>query len=450
MTNIKTVLEFAAMATVTTAILRHHKKKDGTWNVKIRVTLKRKSSYIDTQHFINETQIRRDFTIKDQFILGLLAPVLNDFRRKISELEGRLDLFTVKELTEYLMQGDLVPEKIDVVRFGEDRLVYLEKVGRLASRNDLRKVINSLKDYFGKEFIAITEIRSNMLRNYESFLRTPRKMKRKDQFGRLLERESKGLSDLSVHNHMRDLRILFNELVRHYNDGETGSTIIRHYPFEKYKIPSPPESNKRKLSISQIKKIRDLDVPKNSRIELSRDLFMLSFYMCGMNPIDIYKLQKFVKIPKRIEYNRSKTEGRRKDKAFISIAVPDVCQEILLKYNGELRERYATSQSLGWALSCGMRKIGQILDIDKLQFYDARHAFASFARNKCGFTKDDVALALNHKDNSCSITDVYIGRDWNIIDKLQRAVLSLIEPPAKTGNCNVSSFAWRKIERVLP
>ncbi len=34
-------------------------KKDVTWNVKIRVTHKRQSAYIDTQHFVSAKQLMR-------------------------------------------------------------------------------------------------------------------------------------------------------------------------------------------------------------------------------------------------------------------------------------------------------------------------------------------------------------------------------------------------------
>jgi len=74
------------MATVREVINPSEKKKDGTWNVKIRINHNGKSSYLKTQHFIGEKQIRKDFTIKDPIILKILNPVIDDYRAKISEL----------------------------------------------------------------------------------------------------------------------------------------------------------------------------------------------------------------------------------------------------------------------------------------------------------------------------------------------------------------------------
>jgi integrase len=62
--------------------------------------------------------------------------------------------------------------------------------------------------------------------------------------------------------------------------------------------------------------------------------------------------------------------------------------------------------------------------IENLNYYSARHSFASLARNECRFSKDDVAAALNH--SSSTITDVYIAKDWKIIDDVQSGVLALL------------------------
>jgi hypothetical protein len=59
-------------------------------------------------------------------------------------------------------------------------------------------------------------------------------------------------------------------------------------------------------------------------------------------------------------------------------------------------------------------------------FYWGRHSFATIARNKCRKSKDDVALALNHVDETRKTTDIYIEKDWGILDEVQNAVISLL------------------------
>lgn len=61
-----------------------------------------------------------------------------------------------------------------------------------------------------------------------------------------------------------------------------------------------------------------------------------------------------------------------------------------------------------------------------LFFYMARHTWATFARNKCDVSKDDVAMSLNHIDQALKTTDTYIDPDWSIIDRANRKVLDYL------------------------
>jgi len=287
-------------------------------------------------------------------------------------------------------------------------------------------VVNGLVDFFGSENVPVTEIRANMLVKYEAFLRSERDIIRLNQFQRKVTRTMPGLSDNGLHNHMRDLRILFNAIRNFYNDEDLGLTIVKHYPFKKYKLIRPTENKKPKLTIKQVIAIRDFQAEPGSRMELARDLFMLSFYLCGMNAVDLYKLSEFTDMVNRVDYNRSKTSSRRRDSAFISINIPAIAISLYQKYAGKLQERYCSHNALDTALSKGMRAIGKELKYQDLEFYDARHAFGDWARNICRFSKDDVALALNHKDQTNTVTDFYVSKSWAIIDEVQKAVIKLL------------------------
>jgi integrase len=225
--------------------------------------------------------------------------------------------------------------------------------------------------------------------------------------------EEPGLTDNGVHCHFPDLRVLFNNIKNHYNDEDLGLVIVKHYPFKKYKVKRYKPRRKKKLTIAQVCSIRDLIVPRNTRIEQAKELFMLSFYLCGMNAVDLHKLEATENAPKRVEYFRSKTTGRRTDEAFISIKLIKESKALYLKYAGLLTKRYGNYRSLNQAVAYGMRAIGKKLRISELEFYDARHAFADIARNKCRFSVDDIALALNHIDEENTLlTYIYqrIGR----------------------------------------
>lgn len=411
------------MATVSAVVYDYHKKADGTYNVKIRVFHKKQRKLIDTTHFVSEKQLDSKFRIKDKFLNKLLDEKLDEYRRVISELGNKLNFMTIENLRDYLRDRD---KDVDFIAFCNEHISQLRKEGRIGTANNHRTVRNSLVDYFGRERVSITEIHSNMLMHYEKWLRTERSMTRINQLGKEVTTKEQGLKDAGIYCHMRDLRTLFNAACNKYNNEDLGIYRIKHYPFKKYKVGSPPPTKKRNITIQEIKIIRDCQVVPDSRAELARDLFMLSFYLCGMNAVDMYNLEGVKGDAKRIEYNRSKTCGQRKDNAFISIKIIDEALPLMEKYIGKLRSKYTTYSGLDTALSKGMKQLREIVGIPSITFYWARHTFANLARNKCRMSKDDVGLALNHVDEGHRTTDIYIEKDWSIVDDVQENVVNLL------------------------
>jgi len=318
-------------------------------------------------------------------------------------------------------------KEIDFIEFCDDHIAQLinnDRVGTAANQTTVR---NSLVDYFGREKVSILEITAVMLRSYERFLRSKRIIKRINQLKKEVITESEGVTDSGLYNYMRDLRTLFNAAREKYNDEDLGIIRIPHYPFNKYKIGSPPATKNRNISAKLLIKIRDCKTKKNSRAELAKDIFMLSFYLCGINAVDLYQISKANVKKGRLEYNRSKTEGRRKDNAFISIKIIEEAVPLLNKYIGKLHERYSSSKGFDGALSKGMKQLRKITGISEITHYWARHSFANCARNNCRFSKDDIALALNHVDNGHRTTDIYIAKDWKIVDEVQFKVVKLLK-----------------------
>lgn len=409
------------MATVSAKVFEHHKKADGTYNVKICVQHKRLRKYLDTTHFVVRKQLTKDFKVKDPFIAEKIEKQLRDYRKMISELDERLDYFTAESLRDYLRDKD---EDIDFIKFCDQYIERTRKEGRTGTANNHRKIRNSLVDYFNRSAVSIKEINSNMLMAYERYMRSERTMTRINQLGNEVTTKEKGLSDSGLHNQMRDLRTLFNAAIDHYNNEDLGIYRIKHYPFKKYKVGSPPLTKKRNNTLEQVLTIRDCVTIPESRAELAKELYMLSFYLCGINAVDLYQITERDVRNGRLDYNRSKTQGKRKDNAFISIKIVDEATPLLEKYLGKLRERYSSANALNWALCKGMEQLRKLTGIPELTLYWARHTFANTARNDCRMSKDDVALALNHVDEGNRTTDIYIAKDWKIVDDVQRKVIT--------------------------
>lgn len=410
------------MATIGAQVFKHHKKADGTYNVKIRIFHKGERKYIDTQHYVSKRQLTIGLKIKDRIINKQLNIILDSYRETISGLGERLQLFSAEALKEYLTDKD---EDIDFLKFCSKHIEVLENNGKGSSGKTLNTVRLSLIDYFNRDSISPLDINQVMLIKYEKYLRSDREISRLNQ-GIDRKRKVKALGDAGVHNRLRDLRILYKAAMKFYNNPQTGDVRIPVCPFDNYKIIEAPETRKRNLTVDQIAKIRDCVVEPGGRAELARDLFMLSFYLCGMNAVDLYYLSEQNIVNGRVEYNRAKTEERRRDNAFISIKLIKEAEEILNSYLGKLHERYLSSENLDRAINEGMKILCNRLGFEGVTFYWARHSFGNLARNKARMSKDDVAQALNHIDNNHRTTDIYIEKDWVIVDDVQAAVLRLL------------------------
>lgn len=93
--------------------------------------------------------------------------------------------------------------------------------------------------------------------------------------------------------HMRNIRAVFNNAI---NEDLVSQNS---YPFRKFKIKKEA-TIKRSLTVDQIRTLRDYPVQPHQ--ERYRDLFMLIFYLIGINIVDLLRLQHRNFINGRIEY----------------------------------------------------------------------------------------------------------------------------------------------------
>ena len=412
------------MATLSAVVFKHQRKPDGTYPVKIRIAQFSKSSYLPTNLFANEIFVDRKYKLKHTYIRKEVASLLAKLNSYIPEAMSRdYEAYRIKgHLIE--MQGkeleDSNPVSLNFIDFCKSYIKELEDDKRVNSAIPMRTVLNSLVDYTGND-LPPRRITSKWLKAYELYLRSERQMSRRDQFGRLATVTRAGLSDAGLFKHMANLRTMFNACCVRYNDYDTGKIVIPNQPFVRYKIKPTRVSKKRHLTIDELTKLYRCSA-ETDRESIAKDMFFLSFFLCGMNSVDIFNYIDRLSISAgRLEYRRSKTM-HREDGAFISIAVPECTTEIWGKYSGKLARSYSSDRTFNKALNLGLRSLGERCGID-CTFYFARHTFATIARNDCGFSKDDVAAALNHVDQSTRITDRYIAKDWSKIDHVQSAVL---------------------------
>ncbi|QEL01087.1 site-specific integrase [Olivibacter sp. LS-1] len=398
----------------------------GVSEVKFVLYHKRERKRIDTNILVRSSQIKKirgkkkEYDITDSVIRQKVSELQRKLDEKLLSLSEDLPFLEIDELKSKLEREEKQTDSgpVNIIKFGKTYVQELKNNGRKSSASTIQTVVNNLADFVGCNELYTDELTYEFMIRFESYLRRERSQTRVNH-GRFVTTIRKGLDDAGIHTTFRDFRILFYEAERRFNEKSLGIVRIRNNPFEKYKIVNPPERRKVKADVLNVLKIGYSMAIPGSREELAKDMYLLSFYLCGMNGADIYHLD--CDFEGRAEYERSKTKGRRKDNAFISINIPDLAWPIIEKWKGKLKKRYCDEKGFNKALNAGMRTLcpGE-------KPYDARRKFGDLARNTCRFSKDDVALALNHYDRSTSTTDPYISKDWTIIDEVQAGVLCLL------------------------
>lgn len=431
------------MATFKICVFEHQKRNDNKYPVSIRVYWKGQSCYIGTEYYVTEKQInKKTFALKDIFIINDLNKRIAKYEDlKAQKLGHKIQMYTAKELAKYF-ENETKPgtdTSINFIEFSRKHIEKLRLQGRNTTANILNRTVNSLIDFCnGRERVSITEITSKFLTQYEAYLRTERTMKRKNQFGKVVTTKKKGLSEVSIIDYMTDIRLLFNAAMAEYNDEDKDEIKIIHYPFRKYKLKRRPENEKRNISTELLLKLKNVSESdlQAQRAIFARGVFLLSFYLCGMNLADLYEAYRLPDIGNmiRIEYNRKKTKGRRQDKAFISIKVEPEVMLLIEKFKDKSGQRvfdfhirYTNSHIFSSNVNKGLKLVAKVCEIkEPLSTYYARHTWATIARNKCDVSKDDIDLALNHVDAGLKMADAYIEKDWSRIDNANRSVLDYL------------------------
>jgi len=282
---------------------------------------------------------------------------------------------------------------------------------------------------FCNDSLPIRELTSKKLTEFEKYLRTERTITRINQHGNPVTTTRPPCSDHCIADYMSDIRTVFNAALLEFNDDENNR--ITHYPFRRYKPPQVPETAKRNITPKEIMKIVKLKTDIK-RAAIARDVFLLSFYLVGMNTADIYALQPSNYLKGRITYNRQKTRGKRKDNALISIKVESEAKEIINRYIDPTKKKllifhnlYSSFRDFNRNINIGLKTVATLCKIDaQLSTYYARHSWATIARNDCKVAKSDVSECLNHSDQTTKITDIYIKKDWTVIDEVNRKVIN--------------------------
>ncbi|RHR75565.1 transposase [Bacteroides sp. AF16-49] len=415
-----------------------HIKQDGTANIKIRIYHNGSAQYISTNHYINPELMGDDGTIlpsySDAELLNYdLGELIQQYRKVSLKLGSqRLSKMTSSELKEELLNNTGTDsEFIDFVMFANN---IISKTVKRKTAEWYQNSLNSFISFIKNDRIDAKDITVRILEDYIRYLSEKKIIieKKDKKTGRLISRMERYIEPGTISNYIRGLRTLYNKARKHFNNEDLDIIKIPYAPFNRIVIPQYRRKRKN-LSVEDIIRIRDNEYC-TGRANMARDMFMMMFYLMGININDLYKLGTEHMVYGRIIYERSKTDTSSNNDRFpLSIKIEPELQELLDRYSGGsllsyIKVKYCCLNNFLRAVNIGLKQISKELNLGvPLSTNWARHSWASIARNKAGINKADIDFCLGHVNHDYKMADIYIDIDYSIYDKANRTVLDLLQ-----------------------
>ena len=405
------------MLTINPKIVKIKRQSNECFTVRLRFTLNRKMKRVSTSLFATPKDLTKDFKIKPSSPLKQeINNLIQGYQSKCAKLQIELNNYTIEEIIDYLNGEQQKQQIIDFIKFSREWIASTTIKGA----PNYATAINALVRFIGKEELDINLITLDFLEQFKTFLNKERKERTK----KLIQQGKRVPSNRSLSLYLVSIKKLFKEAQKKYNKKDKNLILIPNSPFVDFQLPKQEATRKRAIPADIIKKLWKLpykDMKKGykstCRYNLAKDCFILSFCLMGINSADLYNAAAMK--GNTIIYNRTKTKDRRLDNAKMMVDIPNIIQPIIEKYRDKMGKRlfnfyqyYCDEKGFNKAINYGLKEIGAILGIEDLEYYAARHSWATIALNKVGIDKYIVHAALNHIDDSMKVTDIYIERDF--------------------------------------
>lgn len=337
-------------------ILKDKTRADGSHTIRIALSHNGATRYFVTRFSVPSEKNLRNGNVVNVSNATYINQQLRTFQNKIysiCDLVEDIDVYTCPQLMKIIKHK---MSRATVRTIEEINEEYLKIKQHTWSEQTLRLHKDGLKrfiDYAGSNFI-LSMLDSAMVFGYKKYLKT------------------QGLSDTTVNIRMGVLRRLSYFATTH------GYASYDIPPFYDYKEPLILARDLA-IPLAKLRELRDMEITHKWK-ECARDIFMLSFYLCGMNLGDIL-VQDFRK--PTVCFIRLKTQSRRNPNDKTEFTIQPEARAIINKYitpNGHLQFfGRTTKKSIQHITDDYIRQFRADLGIDKLVFYSARKTFAQLS-----------------------------------------------------------------------
>ena len=359
-------------------------KADGSIPISIAVTRSKDRFYISTGLF-SKTIFDNEMFPRSESNFRAKTIRLQQILTGTEDILLRNPLMPVDKLKNLIRKNVLGQETEDAKTLSDHILDYSLKCKARNTQKLYRQTAAIVKAYDGK---ADFNIGASWL---EQFCKEQQKTKKTN----------------TVSLYLRNIRTVFNWAIT--ND------LTTNYPFRKFKIPHE-KTIKRNLSIDTLKELRDMELKDYKK--KYRDVFMLMFYLIGINAVDLLLAKKDQIINGRLVYIRSKTHK------LYSIRIEKEAQEIIDRYAGDKFLLKFCENSVNYLHFLDRMDVALKTMIEGISSYFSRHSWATIAYS-LDVPKDIISQALGHNIGS-DTTSIYIENDQKKVDEANRKVLDAL------------------------
>lgn len=345
------------MATIKLAVLKHTKSKDGSYKIRISIGHRSETHYIVTPYSVNAlSEFDNGIVVRvpnSHEINIKLRNLLNDYEERLERIDSPED-YTCKELRDLLKSMRTHSSKITFKQVSEQYQKELIEDGRGSYAGMLQNSLRLFFEFTGGD-VFLSEISTITISEFERWLKR------------------KGVSQTYISMTLSMTRTIVNRAIR--------MQLVTYsvHPFTYWKRPADPE-RELDISVEDVRAIRDAQ-PRLKKQRIARDIFMLSYYLGGINLIDLLEIDfRGVSV---LEYTRHKSRNMKLSDKRISFTLQPEAKELISKWmnrnTGRLDFGYKFSYKNFLAyVTRSIKSLAKDIDIQdyrKVCYYTARKSF---------------------------------------------------------------------------
>ena len=345
------------MATIKLAVLKHTKAKNGSYKIRISVGHRSETHYIVTPYSVNTfSEFDNGIVVRvpnAHEINIKLRNLLNDYEERLQRIDSPDD-YTCKELRDLLKSMRSHSSKVTFKQVSEHYQKELTEDSRGSYAGMLKNSLRLFLDFTHGD-VFLSEVSTITISEFERWLKR------------------KGVSQTYISMTLSMTRTIINRAIR--------MQLIAYdvHPFTYWKRPADAE-REIDISVESVRAIRDAQ-PRLKKQKIARDIFLLSYYLGGINLIDLLAIDfRGVSV---LEYTRHKSRNMKLSDKRISFTLQPEAKELINKWmnrnTGRLDFGYKFSYKNFLAyVTRSIKSLAKDLnlpDYNKVCYYSARKSF---------------------------------------------------------------------------